>query len=109
MRIYEPKREGLIGGWRKLYNEELHNLYSSPIRKDEMVRACTLHRRDENYSILVRKHEGKRQFGKPQKAVSQSWTVKLNTHLQNAKEVFTTGVGKYSCTSNVDLSCKIIL
>jgi hypothetical protein len=29
-RIFGPKRDGVNGGWRKLYNEELHNLYSSP-------------------------------------------------------------------------------
>jgi hypothetical protein len=29
-RIFGPKRDGVMGGWRKLYNEELHNLYSSP-------------------------------------------------------------------------------
>jgi hypothetical protein len=29
-RILGPKRDGVTGGWRKLYNEELHNLYSSP-------------------------------------------------------------------------------
>jgi hypothetical protein len=28
--IFGPKREAENGGWRKLYNEELHNLYSSP-------------------------------------------------------------------------------
>jgi hypothetical protein len=30
-RILGPKRDGVMGGWRKLHNEELHNLYSSPI------------------------------------------------------------------------------
>jgi hypothetical protein len=30
LRIFGPKRDGVMGGWRKLYNEELHNLYSSP-------------------------------------------------------------------------------
>jgi hypothetical protein len=25
-----PKRDEVTGGWRKLHNEELHNLYSSP-------------------------------------------------------------------------------
>jgi hypothetical protein len=29
-RISGPKRDGVMGGWRKLHNEELHNLYSSP-------------------------------------------------------------------------------
>jgi hypothetical protein len=29
-RIFGPKRGEVIGGWRKLHNEELHNLYSSP-------------------------------------------------------------------------------
>jgi hypothetical protein len=29
-RIYGPKRGGVTGGWRKLHNEEFHNLYSSP-------------------------------------------------------------------------------
>jgi hypothetical protein len=28
-RIFGPKRDEVIGGWRKLNNEELHNLYSS--------------------------------------------------------------------------------
>jgi hypothetical protein len=28
-RIFGPKREEDAGGWRKLHNEELHNLYSS--------------------------------------------------------------------------------
>jgi hypothetical protein len=29
-RIFGPKRDVVIGGWRKLHNEELHNFYSSP-------------------------------------------------------------------------------
>jgi hypothetical protein len=29
-RIFEPKKDEVIGGWRKLHNEELHNLYCSP-------------------------------------------------------------------------------
>jgi hypothetical protein len=29
-RIFEPERDEVTGGWRKLGNEELHNLYSSP-------------------------------------------------------------------------------
>jgi hypothetical protein len=30
MRIFGPKREEVAGGWRRLHNEELHNLYASP-------------------------------------------------------------------------------
>jgi hypothetical protein len=29
-RIFGLKRDEVMGGWRKLHNEELHNLYSSP-------------------------------------------------------------------------------
>jgi hypothetical protein len=29
-RIFGPKRDEVTGYWRKLHNEELHNLYSSP-------------------------------------------------------------------------------
>ena len=30
-RIFGPKRDEVIGEWRKLHNEELNDLYSSPI------------------------------------------------------------------------------
>jgi hypothetical protein len=30
LRIFGPKRDEVTGEWRKLHNEELHNLYSSP-------------------------------------------------------------------------------
>jgi hypothetical protein len=29
-RIFGLKRDEVMGGWRKLHNEEIHNLYSSP-------------------------------------------------------------------------------
>jgi hypothetical protein len=34
-RIFGPRRDEIMGGWRKLHNEELHNLYFTPsiIRK----------------------------------------------------------------------------
>jgi hypothetical protein len=48
-RTFKPKRDEVTGDWRKLYNEELHNLYSSPSiirviksRKDEMGGACSM-------------------------------------------------------------------
>jgi hypothetical protein len=29
-RIFGPRGEEMIGGWRKMHNEQLHNFYSSP-------------------------------------------------------------------------------
>jgi hypothetical protein len=29
-RIFGPMREEVAGGWRRLHNEELHNLYAPP-------------------------------------------------------------------------------
>jgi hypothetical protein len=38
-RIFGPKRDEVAGGWRKLHNEELHNLFSTPnmIRMIRMI------------------------------------------------------------------------
>jgi hypothetical protein len=44
-RIFGPRRDEVTGDWRKLHNEELHNLYSAPniIRmSNEMGRACSV-------------------------------------------------------------------
>jgi hypothetical protein len=39
-RIFGPKRDEVTGGWRKLHNEEIHNMYSSPniIKKNKSRR-----------------------------------------------------------------------
>jgi hypothetical protein len=29
-RIFGPRREEVVGGWRRPHNEELHNVYTSP-------------------------------------------------------------------------------
>jgi hypothetical protein len=42
--IFGPKGDEVMGDWRELHNEELHNLYSSPndqVKEDEMGRACS--------------------------------------------------------------------
>jgi hypothetical protein len=43
-RIFGPKKYEVIGEWRKLHNEELHDLYSSPsiirIIKARMMRCA---------------------------------------------------------------------
>jgi hypothetical protein len=74
-RIVGPKRDGVTGGWRKLHNEELHNLYFSPsiirIIKSRRIRwAGHVERMWEKrnvYRILVRKPEGKRPLGRPRR------------------------------------------
>jgi hypothetical protein len=52
-RIFGPKRDEVTGKWRKLHNEELCDLYSSPsiirmIKINEMGRPyCTNGRKEE--------------------------------------------------------------
>jgi hypothetical protein len=65
-RIFEPKREEVTGEWRKLQNEELHNLYSSPniirqIKERKMRRAGHVARMEGKrkvYKVLFGKPEG---------------------------------------------------
>jgi hypothetical protein len=67
-RIFGPKRDELTGGWRKLHDEELHNLYSSPniIRmiKPRSMRwaghVARMRKKRNAYWILIGKPEGKR-------------------------------------------------
>jgi hypothetical protein len=51
-RIFGPKRDEVTVGSRKLHNEELHSLYSSPsiirmIKSRRMSRACSTDRGEE--------------------------------------------------------------
>ena len=72
-RIFGPKRDEVTGEWRKLHNEELNDLYSSPnvvrVIKSRRMRwsghvACMGERRGVN-RVLVGKSEGKRPLGRP--------------------------------------------
>jgi hypothetical protein len=71
-RIFGPKRGGVTGGWRKLHNEELHNLYSSPsiikiIKSRRMRWAGHVARIGEKrnvYRLLAGKPEVKRLLGR---------------------------------------------
>jgi hypothetical protein len=70
-RIFGPKRD-VDGSWRKLHNDELHNLYSSPnivrvIKSRRMRRAGHVARMGEGrgvYRILVGRSEGKIPLGR---------------------------------------------
>jgi hypothetical protein len=64
-RISGPKRDEVMGGWRKLHTEELHNLYSDQVKEDEMGRTCSTNGAKRNaYRILVGKPEGKKSLGR---------------------------------------------
>ena len=72
-RIFGSTRDGVTGEWRKLHNEELNDLYSSPnivraIKSRRMRWAghvARLRERRGVYRILVGKPEGKRPLGRP--------------------------------------------
>jgi hypothetical protein len=72
-RLLGPKRDEVTGGWRKLHNEKLHNLYSSTsiirmIKTRRMKWARHVARMGEKrnaYRILLGKPEGKGLLRRP--------------------------------------------
>ena len=73
--IFGPKRDEVTRDWRKLHNEELNDLYSSPnivqvIKSRRMRWAGHVARMGEEmgvYRVLVGKPEGKRPLGRPRR------------------------------------------
>jgi len=72
-RIFRPKMDEVTGEWRRLFKEELNDLYCSHnvvrVRKSRRMRwtehvACMGERRGV-YRVLVGKPEGKRPLGRP--------------------------------------------
>jgi hypothetical protein len=74
-RIFGPKWDEVKGGWRKLHNEELRDLYSAPsiirmIKSRRMRWAGHVARMGEKrnaYGLLVGKPEGRRPLGRPRR------------------------------------------
>jgi hypothetical protein len=74
-RIFGIKRDEVTGGWRKVHNEELHNLYPSPsiIRMSKSRRmkwaghVVRMVAKRNAYRILVGNPEGKRPLGRPRR------------------------------------------
>ena len=73
--IFGPKRDEVTGERRKLHNEEMNNLYSSPnilrvIKSRRMRWAGHVARMGEGrgvYRVLVGKPEGRRLLGRPRR------------------------------------------
>jgi hypothetical protein len=70
-RIFRPNRVEVIGSWRKLHSEELHDLYCSP----SMIKVGE---KRNTYMISVRSPEEKRPVGIPR----YRWVDKIKMYLR---------------------------
>jgi hypothetical protein len=74
-RTFGPKRDEVTGEWRKLHNEELHDLYSSPnvvkVMKARRMKwgwhVARMGEKRNAYRLLVEKPEGRRPLGRPRR------------------------------------------
>ena len=74
-RIFGPRKDEVTGEWRRLHNEELNDLYSSPnnvwvIKSRRLRWAGHVARMGEEkgmYRVLVWKPEGRRPLGRPRR------------------------------------------
>ena len=85
-RIFGSRRDEVTGEWRRLHNEELNDLYSSPnivrvIQLRRMRWAGHVTRTGEErgvYRVLVGKLEGRRPLGRPRRR----WVDNIRMALQ---------------------------
>jgi len=85
-RIFGPRRDEITGEWRRLHNEELNDLYSSPnivrvIKSRGMRWAGHVARMAKErgvYKVLLGKPEGKRPLGRPRRR----WVDNIRIDLQ---------------------------
>jgi len=81
--IFGSEREEVIREWRKLHNEQLYDVYSSPniVRaiKSSRMRVARMVERRGVYRVLVRKREGKRPIGRPRRRWEDNIKMDLQT------------------------------
>jgi hypothetical protein len=82
-RIFGPKRDEVIGGWSKLHNEELHNLFCSPSiiriisrRMGWEGHVARMREKRDAYRILMVKPEGNRPLGRSRRRWEDN--IKIN-------------------------------
>jgi hypothetical protein len=88
-RIFGSKRDEATGEWRRLHNEELNDLYSSPninrvIKSGRMRWAGHVARRGKKrgaYRILVGRPEGRQPLGRPRRR----WEDNIKMDLQEVE------------------------
>jgi hypothetical protein len=108
-RILGPMRDELTGEWRKLHNEELNDLYSSP----NIVRAIKLRMRWAGhivlmverigaYRVLVARSEGNRPLGNPRRR----WEDNINMDIQEVRwgrmDLVAVAQDRYTCRALVN-------
>jgi len=88
-RIFGPRKDEVTGEWRRLHNEELNDLYSSPnivrVIKSRRVRwaghVARMGKERGAYRVLVGKPEGKRPLRRPWRR----WVDNIRMDLQEVE------------------------
>ena len=94
---FGPRRDVVTGEWRRLHNEELNNLYTSPnivrvIKSRRMIWAGHVARMGEErgvYRVSVGKQEGRRPLGRPRRR----WADNIRMDLQEVGCVYMDWIG----------------
>jgi hypothetical protein len=83
-KIFGPKRDEVTGEWRRLHNEELYDVYSSP-NSIKMIKSrrlaghvARMGKKRGAYRALMGRPEGKRSPGRPMRR----WNGNINMDIQ---------------------------